>query len=128
MQEMQARCDPLLMAYRRMAEETLNDVQFYNYYRQAQYLSRGIRNNPAHFDRLFGVAPERRQEIIGRVRHRQRELRAANTAALEPPQATDLLAWEVYNHLSEAARDEVRYHRRIGLHEIAGDLLSTFMP
>jgi hypothetical protein len=122
------KCGYLQAAYTRMAQEYLDDVLFDKFYRQAQYLSRGIGNSSEHIDSIFGVAPDQRQEIFGRVRRRQRELRGAHTAAIEPPQSTDLLAWDVFNGITAAARDEVRYHRRTALESLAGDVVSAFMP
>ena len=74
-QEVRDKCGYLQTAYKAMAHEYLDDVLFYSLYRQAQYLSRGVANISEHIDGIFGVEPGQRQEIIGRVRHRQRELR-----------------------------------------------------
>jgi len=114
-QAMRDKCGHLQTAYERMAHTYLEDVLFFNLYRQAQYLARGVAQSSDYIDRLFGVEPDQRHEIIGRVRHRQRELRRGNTAALEPSQSTDLLAWQVFNGITAAARDEIRYHRRMSL-------------
>jgi len=121
------KCGQLQTAYKRMAHEYLDDEDFYSLYRQAQYLSRGVTNFNEHIDGIFGVQPDQRQEIIGRVRQRQRERRSASTAAIGPPQSTDLLAWDVFNGITAAARDEVRYHRRTALESLAGDVLSPFL-
>jgi len=110
-QDVKDKCGQLHEAYKRMAHEYLDDEDFYSLYRQAQYLSRGVTNISEHIDGIFGVEPGQRQEIIGRVRQRQRERQAANIAAIEPPQSTSLLAWDVFNGITAAARDEVRYHR-----------------
>jgi hypothetical protein len=127
MQSMQGKCSTLQTAYRRMAETKLDDVQFYNWYRQAQYLFRSMANSSDHIDRLFGVKQDDRQEFFKRERERQSVKRAATTA-VEPPQSTGLIAWEVFNGMTAAARDEIHYHRRTGLEHLAGDVVSAFMP
>ena len=127
-QDMRDKCSYLQTAYSRMTNEYLDDGLFYNLYRQAQYLFRGATSSSKPIDKIFGLEPNQRQEIIARARHRLRELRGANTAAIEPPQATDILAWTIFNRLTEAARDEARYHRRIGLQSLAGHLMATYLP
>ena len=68
---MQGKRDELQTAYSRMVQEPLDDVQFYNFYRQAQYASRGIANSSDQIDAMFGVTSSRRQELFKKVRDRQ---------------------------------------------------------
>jgi hypothetical protein len=128
MQDMQIKCGALQTAYRRMAGAELDDVQFYNWYRKVQYLSRSMAKSSDHIDRIFGVIQDERQEFFKRVRERQRTMRSTTPAVIEPRQSTGLIAWEVFNGITQAARDEMHYHRRTGLESLAGDIVSAFMP
>jgi hypothetical protein len=123
---MQDKRDQLQMTYKRMVQEPLTDVQFYNFYRQAQYASRGIAGSD-QLDAMFGVTSSRRQELFKQVRDRQKEMRNGTTAVIEPHRATDLLAWQAFNGITAAARDEVRYNRRTALESLAGDVMKPFM-
>jgi hypothetical protein len=93
-----------------MAETELDDVQFYNWYRKVQYLSRSMAKSSNHIDRIFSVIQDERQEFFKRVRERQRTMRSTTPAVIEPPQPTGLIAWEVFNGITQAARDEMHYH------------------
>jgi hypothetical protein len=128
MQDMQGKCGALQAAYTRMVEAKLNDVQLYNWYRKVQYLSRSIPTSSDQIDRIFGVEAKQREEFFTRVRDRQRAIRSGTSAAIEPPQPTGLIAWEVFNGITEAARDEMYYHRRAGLESLAADVVNAFMP
>jgi hypothetical protein len=126
-QAMQVKCGVLQSAYRLMAETKLDDIQFYNWYRQAQYLFR-MASGSEDIDRMFGVEPDDRQEYLRREGKRNRTNRAARTGAIQPPQSTDLLAWDVFNGITQAARDQMHYQRRTGLEGLAGDVVSAFLP
>jgi hypothetical protein len=128
MQDMQIKCGALQTAYTRMIEAELNDIQFYNWYRKAQYLSRSITTSSDEIDHIFGVEPERRQEFFTTVRERLSAIRAGTPELIAPPQPTGLIAWEVFNGITQAARDEMHYHRRAGLESLAADVVSAFMP
>jgi hypothetical protein len=128
MQDMQVRCDALQAAYQRMAAEDLDDTHFYNFYRQAQYLSRGIANGSDQIDTMFGVTSSQRKTLFEQVRDRQNTRRSGTTAVMAPPQSTGLIAYHVFNGITAAARDEVRYHRRIGLENLASDVVQAYMP
>jgi hypothetical protein len=128
MQEMQARCGVLRTAYRRMVEQDLDDVQFHRWFRQALYVYRGLANSSEHIDRIFGVAADDRQKFFKRVRDRQSLIRAGTTAVHEPPEPTGLIVWDLYNRITAAARDEICYPRRLGLENLAGDVMNAFLP
>ena len=127
-QHMQDKFGDLQTAYRRMVDERLDDKHFYDWYRQTEYLFRGVANRSQLIDKIFGLEPDHRKEIINRERQRRRELRDANTTVIEPPQSTDLQTWNVFNGITAAARDEVRYHRRTALEGLASDVLQAYMP
>ena len=127
-QRMQDKFGDLQTAYRRMVDECLDDKHFYDFYRQTEYLYRGIPNRSSHIDDIFGVEPDQRKEIINRERQRRRELKDANTTVVEPPQTTDLDAWDVFNGITAAARDELRYQRRTALEILGSDVLKAYMP
>ena len=61
-------------------------------------------------------------------RQRRRELRDANTRVIELPQTTDLQTWNVFNGITAAARDEVRFQRRTALEMLGSDVLQAFLP
>lgn len=126
--KMQDKRDQLQTAYSRMVQEPLDDVHFYNFYRQAQYASRGIANASDQLDSMFGVTASQRRELFQQVRDRQKEMRTGTTALIEPHRATDLVAWNAFNGITAAARDEVRYNRRTALESLAGDVMQKFMP
>jgi hypothetical protein len=128
MQEMQAKCGALRTAYQRMAEDELDDVRFHDLYRQAQYLSRGIADSSDAIDDIFGVGKDDRQKFFKRVRERQNKRRDGTRAVIEPPQSTGLIVWDVFNGITAAARDEVRYSRRTALENLAGDVMKPFIP
>jgi hypothetical protein len=128
MQDMQGKCDALQTAYRRMLEAKLDDVQFHTWYGKAQYLYRSMANSSEHIDRIFGVEPDHRQAFLKRQRKWQKAKRTAISGVIEPPQSTGLIAWKVFNGITRAARDEMHYHRRTGLENLAGDIVSAFMP
>ena len=128
MQTMQLKCAALQSAYRHMGEARLDDKQFFSWYRKALYLSRDMTDSSAETDGMFGVEPKARQEIINREQERLRELRKEKAPVIAPPQSTSLSAWEVFNGITQAARDELRYHRRAGLENLASDIVSAFMP
>jgi hypothetical protein len=111
-----------------MVQEQLDDVRFHNFYRQAQYASRGIANSSEQIDTMFGVTPSRRQELFKQVRSRQAQMRTGSTAVIEPPQSTGLIAWAIFNGITAAARDEMRFSRRTALESLAGDVMQAFMP
>jgi hypothetical protein len=125
---MQGKRDELQTAYSRMVQEQLDDAQFYNFYRQAQYASRGIPNSSDQIDSMFGVTTSRRQEIFKQVRQRHAQMRSGTTAVIEPPQSTGLMAWQTFNGITAAARDEMRYSRRTALESLAGDVMQDYMP
>jgi hypothetical protein len=127
-QRMHDKFGDLQTAYRRMVDERLDDKNFYSWYRQAEYLFRGIADRSTHIDNIFGVEPDQRKEIFNRERQRRRELKDANTTVIEPPQSTDLHAWNVFNGITAAARDEVRYQRRTALEMLGSDVLQSFLP
>jgi hypothetical protein len=52
---------------------------------------------------------------------------AGTTAVLEPPEPTGLIVWDLYNRITASARDEVHYQRRVGLENLAGDVLNIFL-
>jgi hypothetical protein len=128
MQDMQVKCGAIQAAYTRMVDAELDDMQFYNWYRKVQYLSRGLSTTSDEIDRIFGVQEEQRQEFFTRVRERQRAVRTGTPRVIEPPKPTGLIAWEVLNGITQAARDEMHYHRRTGLENLAADVVSAFMP
>jgi hypothetical protein len=127
-QRMQDKFGDLQTAYRRMVDERLDDKNFYSWYRQAEYLFRGVANRSQHIDDIFAVEPDQRKEILIRERQRRREMRDANTTVIEPPQSTDLNTWNVFNGITAAARDEVRYQRRTALEILGSDVIKAFMP
>ena len=117
----------LQTAYRRMVDEPVDDNHFYDWYRQSEYLFRGIAERSKHIDGIFGVEPDQRKEIMNRERQRRREIWDANTTVIEPPQSTDLHTWDVFNGITAAARDELRYQRRTALEILGSDVLKAFM-
>jgi hypothetical protein len=128
MQDMQVKCSALQTAYSRMLEAKLDDVQFHTWYAKAQYLYRSMANRSEHIDSIFGVDPDDRQAFLKRERKWQKAKRTVTTGVIAPPQLTTLIAWEVFNGITQAARDEQRYHRRTGLENLAADVVSAFMP
>ena len=124
---MQGKHDELQTAYSRMVQEPLHDVEFYGFYRQAQYASRGIPDASGQIDTMFSVTPSQRQAFFKKVRDRQNAMRTGTTAVIEPPQSTGLLAWQVFNGITAAARDEMRYGRRTALESLAGNVLNKYM-
>jgi hypothetical protein len=38
-----------------------------------------------------------------------------------------LIVWDLYNRITAAARDEICYPRRVGLENLAGDMLHVFL-
>jgi hypothetical protein len=128
MQEMQIKCAALQMAYSRMLEAKLDDVQFHTWYAKAQYLYRSMATRSEHIDRIFGVDPDERHAFLTRERKWQKAKRTVTTGGIAPPQLTTLIAWEVFNGITAAARDEIHYYRRIGLESLAADVVSAFMP
>jgi hypothetical protein len=127
-QAMQDKFGDLQTAYRRMVDEHLNDKHFYDWYRQTEYLFRGVPDRSQLIDDIFGVDPDQRKEIFNRERQRRRDLKDGNTTVIEPPQTTDLDAWDVFNGITAAARDEVRYQRRTALEILGSDVLQAFLP
>jgi hypothetical protein len=127
-QNIQDKFGDLQIAYRRMVDERLDDLHFYDWYRQTEYLFRGIAERSKHIDNIFGVEPDQRREIMNRERQRRRERRDANTTVIEPPQSTDLNTWDVFNGITEAARDELRYQRRTALEILGSDVIKAFLP
>jgi hypothetical protein len=127
-QDIQDKFGDLQTAYQRMVDERLDDDHFYNWYRQTEYLFRGIADRSKHIDGIFGVEPDQRKEIMNRERQRRRELKDANTTVIEPPQSTDLHTWNVFNGITAAARDEMRYQRRTALEILGSDVLQAFLP
>jgi hypothetical protein len=110
-----------------MVEQEIDDVQFHHRYRQAGYLFRDTANSSADIDHFFGVTPDDRQKFFKRVRDRQSMIRADTTAVLEPPEPTGLIVCDLYNRITASARDEVHYQRRVGLENLAGDVLHIFL-
>ena len=72
---MQDKRDELQTAYSRMVQESLDDVRFYNFYRKAQYASRGIADASVQLDSMFQVTASQRQNIFKQVRERQVHMR-----------------------------------------------------
>jgi hypothetical protein len=128
MQDMQSKCAALQTAYSRMLEAKLNDLQFHTWYAKAQYLYRSMPNRIEHIDRIFGVDEAERQAFLKRERKWQKAKREVTRAAIAPPELTTLIAWDVFNGITAAARDEQRYSRRIGLENLAADIVSAFTP
>jgi hypothetical protein len=128
MESMQLKCGALQMAYQRMIEAKVDDVQFHTWYGKAQYLYRSMANSSEYIDCIFGVEPDERQALLKRERKWQKAKRAVRSGVIEPPQFTDLIPWEVFNGVTAAARDEMHYYRRSGLESLASDIVSAFMP
>jgi hypothetical protein len=128
MQDMQSKCTALQTAYSRMVEAKLDDLQFHAWYAKAQYLYRSMANRSEHIDRIFGVDPDERQAFLKRERKWQKAKRTVTTGAIAPPELTNLIAWDVFNGITAAARDEMRYSRRTGLESLAADVVNAFMP
>jgi hypothetical protein len=125
---MRHQCGHMQTAYTRMAHEYLDDTFFRHLYRRAQYHFQGTASSSDHIDRLFGVGPDQRREIVACVRNRERARRAANTGAIEAPRPTTLRAWDVFNNLSAGARDELHYGRRTALQNLAGTVVHAYLP
>ena len=114
-------------AYARLVAESISDQFFYNLCRQVRYLYRHDPNGERLADAALGVASEARQQIVGQVRRRQAELRSAGGARPEPPHTTGLQPWDIFNHITAAAREET-YRRRLALEHLASDVLAAFTP
>jgi hypothetical protein len=69
-----------------------------------------------------------RQAFLKRERKWQKAKREVTRGEIAPPELTTLIAWYVFNGITAAARDELRYSRRIGLQNLAADVVSAFMP
>jgi hypothetical protein len=93
-----------------------------------QYLSRNTSTSSDDIDDIFGVEAQQRQEVFTAVRERQVAIRSGTATVIAPKQSTGLIAWDVFNGITQAARDEVDYHRRLGLESLAADIVSAFMP
>jgi hypothetical protein len=74
------------------------------------------------------ISLDDRQKFFKRVRERQNKRRDGTRAVIEPPQSTGLIVWDVFNGITAAARDEVRYSRRTALENLAGDVMKPFIP
>ena len=85
-------------------------------------------NRSEHIDRIFGVDPDDRQAFLTRERKWQKAKRTVTRGEIAPPQLTTLIAWDVFNGITAAARDELHYNRRAGLENLAADVVSAFMP
>lgn len=117
-------------AYSRIVATELTDLAYYNLYRQVRYVFRHATRGDALADHALGVAPQQRLALIGQVRQRQAALRdlTAGEATAGRPSPSGLLAWDLFNHLTAAARDEREFRRRVGLERVAGDLLQHAVP
>ncbi len=114
--------EALRAVYARLLTERVTDHLFYNLHREVRYIYRRQEHGDALADRALGVDQQVRQEISGQVRRRQAELRRGSPDRLEGPRLTGLLAWDVFNAITAAAREEP-YQRRVALQRLGGDLL-----
>jgi hypothetical protein len=118
--------DLLRSTYKRLASETVTDQLFYSLYRQMRYIYRHVPDGERLAHNALGVEPQQRRQIIAQVRRRQAGARDGQ-ASVEPPQPTGLGAWDVFNAVTTAAREEP-YRRRVALERLGGDLLGAYAP
>jgi len=111
----------------RITTEPVTDHLFYSLYRQARYIYRNTPHQEHLVDKALGVRQEQRQQLVSHVRRHQADLRSVSTAPIEPPQATNLLAWDIFNSITAMAREET-YQRRVSLEDLASDVFRAYMP
>jgi len=119
--------DCLRNVYMRITTEPVTDHLFYSLYRQARYIYRNTPHQEHLVDKALGVRQEQRQQLVSHVRRHQADLRSVSTAPIEPPQATNLLAWDIFNSITAMAREET-YQRRVSLEDLASDVFRAYMP
>ncbi len=115
-------------AYQGVVDGELNDQSFWAFHRQAAYVFRGATGAETTADAMFGVEEARRKQLVAAVRKRQGLLRHGRNDAVLLPQPSGIRAWDAYNGITAAARDETSYARRVALERLGGDLLKEFAP
>ena len=116
-------------AYRNMVANPMTDRLLHRIHRQAAYVYRRSRAPERLADRALGIPDHQRREVVARVRERQRRLRLSAGSSVEAAQPTDIPAWQVFNAITEAARNENEpYRQRVALQRLGGDLLLAYAP
>jgi len=118
----------LQQAYHGVVDGELNDDLFWRLHRQATYVLRRVTGFEVTVDAMFGVEPAQRKRLVAAVRQRQGLYRRDHNPTVLLPQPSGVRAWDVYNGITAAARDEPVFHRRVALEQLGGDLLEEFAP
>lgn len=115
-------------AYQGVVDGELTDDLFWRLHRQATYALRRSPGVDRSVDAMFGVQPAQRKQLVAAVRERQGVFRRDRNPTVLSPRPSGIRAWDVYNGITGAARDESVYNRRVALERLGGDLLHEFAP
>jgi hypothetical protein len=111
-------------AYQELVSTNLNICLFYNLYRQLRYLCRFCPDPEEKVDAALGIEREKRRELLSLAREWEAAVRRGEV--IGPPPQAGISAWDIFNNLTVAGRDESDYRKRMGLERIAGNLLRVF--
>ena len=115
-------------AYQGVVDGELTDDLFWRLHRQATYVLGRASGFEVTVDAMFGVEPAQRKQLVAAVRQRQGVFRRDHNPTVLLPRPSGIRAWDAYNGITAAARDESVYNRRVALERLGGDLLKEFAP